>query len=928
MGAKLTRSLRQRLNPILPLPAGEGRGEGEGTARKPSPTCSRRSGPLRILLLLIATFAWTPAAFSQPSSLDPDAAVRATGLSALRRAVEDLRATFGERYPHGQQFLDGLQSAEQQLRAAVASGVDAGGRKALQERIELQGREALLANPLVSGQPILFVVRKQYRPDHHNTATFFPSAVHEYNDGAFTPGGALKVLDLAHGGAVRTLVDVPEGVVRDPEVHFSGNRIVFSMRTNAADSYHIYEINTDGSGLRQFTFAKDVDDLDPLYLPDDSIAFSSTREPKYCACNRHIMANLFRMDADGANIHQIGKSTLFEGHGALMPDGRILYDRWEYVDRNFGDAQALWTCNPDGTGHAVFWGNNTASPGAVIDARIIPGTEQALCIFGSCHDRPWGALAIVDRRLALDGPAAVIRTWPASATNLVKQSGWQIFDAFTPIKLKYEDPFPLSEKYFLASRMTGQGEQMGLYLLDVFGNEILLHTEAPGCFDPMPLGPRERPPVIPERRDFASASATFYVQDVYQGTHMAGVKRGDVKWLRVIESPEKRFWTGPGWGGQGFEGPGMNWTDFGNKRILGTVPVEADGSAYFEVPSDTFVYFQLLDADGQMIQSMRSGTIAQSGERGSCIGCHDERRTAPGMASSSRREEARFKSEVRSSKPEDERSLLASAATGNGLLALRRPPSKLTGWHGAPREFGFLTEVQPVFNQHCVSCHDYGKDAGKTLNLASDRDLVFNTAYNELWRKKVVQVVGAGPPEIQAAYAWGSHASKLVTTLRSNPRCRGKLTAAELDRIVTWIDLNAPYYPSFASAYPANLAGRSPLDDKQLARLEELTSVPLRKLAGHADNRGPQITFDRPELSPCLAQFTDQPEPKYQEALTLIRAGQASLAARPEADTPGFQPCDRDQWREQKYVARQQTEQRNRAAIQQGAKVYEKGREQ
>ena len=800
----------------------------------------------------------------------------ASETESLRQAIGDLATSFGPRYHGGAEFLERVAAIEKDSSRPGLAGLQ---------------RQALFANPLVSGQPILFVVRQQYRPDHHNTATFFPAAQHEYNDGAFTPGGALKVIDFASGGTVRTLLETRDGLIRDPEVHFSGRKIVFSMRTNAADSYHICEINADGSGLRQLTFARDVDDLDPLYLPDDSIAFSSTREPKYCGCNRHIMANLFRMDGDGANIHQIGKSTLFEGHGALLPDGRILYDRWEYVDRNFGDAQSLWTCNPDGTSHSVYWGNNTASPGAVIDARIIPGTEQALCIFGSCHDRPWGALAIIDRQRALDGPAAVVRTWPAEATNLVKQSGWQIFDAFTPIKLKYEDPYPLSEKYFLAARMTGQGEQMGLYLLDVFGNEILLHTEAPGCFDPMPLGPRARPPVIPSRRDFENKPGTFYVQDVYQGTHMAGVKRGEVKWLRVVESPEKRFWTRTVWGGQGIEGPAMNWTDFGNKRILGTVPVEADGSAYFEVPSDTFVYFQLLDENGMMIQSMRSGTIAQSGERGSCIGCHDERRAGP--------------------------------ATTTRLLALRRAPSKLTGWHGPPREFSFLADVQPVLNKHCVRCHDYGKESEKIINFAPDRDLVFNTAYNELWRKKFITVVGAGPPEIQAARSWGSHASKLgKTALRYFKE--GKMNREELDRIVTWIDLNAPYYPTFASAYPDNLAGRSPLDDQQLARLEQLTGVPLRKLAGHAENRGPQISFDRPELSPCLMKLADKTDAKYLEALALIRAGSETLARKPEADMPGFTACETDQWREQKYQARQEQERRNRAALRMAEKVYEK----
>ncbi len=769
-------------------------------------------------------------------------------------------------------------------RLLVAGGVLLGMRAGVAE----PRRETFPTLPQLSQQPILFVVRHQYRPDHHNTATFFPSARGEYNDGGFTPGSALKTIDLAQGGLVTTLLEVPEGVIRDPEVHFDGKRIVFSMRRNLADSYHLYEIAADGTGLRQLTFAADVDDLDPLYLADDSIVFSSTREPKYCMCNRHIMANLFRMEADGANIHQIGKSTLFEGHASLMPDGRILYDRWEYVDRNFGDAQALWTVNPDGTGHAVYWGNNTASPGAVIDARIVPGTGLAIGVFGSCHDRPWGALALIDRRLALDGPAGVVRTWPADAIAWVQQSGWELFDRFMQVKLKYEDPWPLSDEWFLCARMTGEGEQMGIYLLDRFGHEELVHAEAPGCFDPMPLAPRPRPPVIPARRDYSSTEGQFYVQDVYRGAGMAGVKRGAVKWLRVVESPEKRTWTMPVWEGQGIEGPAMNWHDFNNKRILGTVPVAADGSAYFTVPAERFVYFQLLDENRMMIQSMRSGTLVQPGEVTGCIGCHEDRRTAPPVS---------------------------------GFVA--RAPDRLEGWFGPPREFNYLAEVQPVLNRHCLACHDFGGQAGEKLNLAPDRDLVFNTAYNELWRKKMVQVVGAGPAENQPAYAWGSHASKLGRVLLE--RYRDRLTAEEFERVITWIDLNAPYYPSYASAYPDHLAGRSPLDDRRLARLEELTGVPLRRLAGHRSNLGPQLSFDRPELSPCLASLSDPADPRRIEALDLIRAGAAQLKARPDADLPGFVACEIDQWRDEKYAARQRAELRSRDALRTGGKHFETG---
>jgi hypothetical protein len=822
----------------------------------------------------------------------------------LGQAVNDLAARFGKRYPRSREFLARLDAVEQGLRAdnPVVS------IKAREDIAALQ-REALAANPLVRDWPILFVVRRQYAPDHHNTATFFPAARNEYNDGKFTPGGALKAVDFADGaGQVRTLLRAPDGVIRDPETHSEGRRIVFSMRTNLTDSYHLYEINSDGSGLRQLTFARDVDDLDPLYLPDGTIVFSSTREPKYCMCNRHIMANLFRMDADGANIHQIGRSTLFEGHASLLPDGRLLYDRWEYVDRNFGDAQGLWTVNPDGASHALYWGNNTAAPGAVIDARSLPNAEQAICVFGSCHDRPWGALAIIDRRLGLDGPTPVVRTWPPDATNSIRQSGWEIFDAFAAVKLKFEDPYPLSDQYFLCARMTGEGEQMGLFLIDVFGNEVLLHSEPPGCFDPMPLGPKPRPPVLPSRRDFRGQEGFFYVADVYQGSHMQGVKRGAVQWLRVVELPEKRYWTMPVWGGQGIEGPAMNWHDFNNKRILGAVPVEADGSAYFAAPSERFVYFQLLDRNGMMIQSMRSGVIVQSGETAGCTGCHEDRRSAPSRFAAG---EARASS--------------AAASPPDGSLASRlsnRAPRRLADWYGPVREFSYRREVQPVFDKHCVRCHDFGTKGGAVLNLAGDRDLVFNCSYNELWRKKFLRIVGAGPADIQPAYSWGSHTSKLgQVVLRYFTE--GKLTREEMDRVVTWIDLNAPYYPTYACAYPENLAGRAPLNDAQLARLEQLTGVALRSLASHSGNRGPQVSFDRPELSPCLAKFTDQNHPDCREALAIIQSGKELLAKRPEADAEGFIPCVIDQWRDSKYAARQQREARNRAAILSGRRHYD-----
>jgi len=799
-----------------------------------------------------------------------------SGPDALRAAIKDLAADFGGRYPKGKEFLARLDAIERRL----------GGSDAAKARADLGAlqREALIANPLVSEHGIVFVVRAQYPGDHHNTATMFQT--NEINTGKFRGPGALKKIHFGRGGEVTTLLEVPKGVARDPEVGFDGRRIVFAMRRDVKDDYHIYEIYADGAGLKQLTFGKEVSDIDPMYLPDGRIAFGSTREPKYCMCNRHIMCNLFRMDADGANMTQIGHSTLHEGHATLTPDGRILYDRWEYVDRNFGDAQGVWVCNPDGTNHAVYWGNNTKSPGAVLDTRVIPGQERFIATFSSCHDRPWGALAIVDRSRGIDKKEPVIRTWPASAMNMVMKGN---YDMFTRTRPKYEDPYPLADaktnagagKYFLCARQV-KGEQVGIFLIDTFGNEILLHVEGGGCYDPIPLTPRPRPVAIPDRIDLAMERGYFYIHDVYVGTGMEKVERGVVKSLRVVESPEKRSWTQPAWMGSGTQAPGMAWNDFNNKQIIGTAPVEADGSAYFSVPADTFVYFQLLDENGMMVQSMRSGTIARPGETTGCAGCHERR---------------------------------LDSVPNRRRMAFRRPPSKLKPWYGKPRLFNYYTEVQPVFDKYCVRCHDFGKPGAKKVVLAGDLTLSFNVSYMELRRRNLVRVPGAGPPDVMAPYSWGSHASKIVQVLRKGHN-KVKLDPEAFDRIVTWIDINAPYYPSYASAYPKNKHGRSPLDNGQLGLLSRLTGVNMG-----GQSHAARISFSRPEVSPALARLK-KTDPKYKQALAIIQAGKKMLLARPRADMPGFKLIGIEAEREARYQERLRAEAKMRQAVVRGKKAY------
>ena len=788
----------------------------------------------RSVLAAVAALALAPAAFSEHQMPSEKAVASAAA------AVRELGAKF-KAYPVAQ-LLDELSSTASKSTKAF----DAFLLKAL-----------VRENPIVNAHEIAYVTREQYASDHHNTATLFQCG--EINERSYRTQGALKALD-PKTGVVRVIVpEVPSRTVRDPEVDYDGRRIVFSMRKGKADAYHIYIVNSDGSSLAQLTRAKGVSDIDPVWLPDGDILFSSTRNPKYCMCN----------------------------------------DRWEYVDRNFGDAQGLWVCNPDGTRHAIYWGNNTTSPGAVINARAIDPNDSSkvIAVLGSCHDRPWGALGIIDRAKGVDGKEPVLRTWPDWYRDRIHAGGKEDFDSSRAIRLKYADPFPLDAEHFIAVRMTGRGEETALVYLDLHGNEVVFHAEAPGCHSPVVLRASKKPVVQSEQRTFEAPTAPglFYVQNIYVGTHMKGVKPGSVKAIRVVESPEKRSWTRPrGWEGQGAQAAAMNWHSFENKRILGTVPVEVDGSAYFEVPANTFVYFQALDAEGKMVQSMRSGAYLQPGEKYGCVGCHENR--------------------------------VGEAAPVTGKpLAMQRAPSKLDGAYnlaglerGTPPHFySFQREVQPVFTAKCINCHDYGKKAGEKINLSGDKGAFFCTSYVDLWALGYVTCIGGGPASIQPAYSWGSHASKLTKKLYGHGGV--ELTDEERDRIITWMDVNAPYYPQYESAYPDNLCGRMPFTFAEKARIEKLCGRVIS--SAHGKRQREQLNFDRPECSRILEGVKGKPA--CGKALALIRKGQERLKATPRCDMEGFVPCAADQAREFRYQRRLAEERRVYEAIRTGRKVYD-----
>lgn len=794
----------------------------------------------------------------------------------------------------------------------------------------------------LSGKKVIFINRPQYSTDHHNTHNMFPNAPWEYNDGAFRAGGAVRVLDI-DSGKVSTLMETSTGSYRDLDVSYDGKKILLSYRANVNDSYNIWEytLSDDMTSIvdsKQLTAMRYAEDMDPMYMPSGNIIFSSTRDPKIVMCNRQCGFNLYRMEADGANIVRIANSTLAERPNDVLPDGRILYERWEYNDMNFGTAQALWTVNEDGTQQATYYGNNSPA-GAAIDAKSIPDTQLVAAILGSCHDLAWGALAIIDRREGVDGKAAVLKTWPAEAINLVQdENSGDNVDAYWRGKIsnKYEDPRPIDSNNILVTRtMSGDNSRTGLYHINIEeGSENLIYADSNagwGTFDSAIIQPRAKEITLSEKRDYKDNVGTFFVQNVYEGAHMQGVAPGTVTTLRVVESMPKRYVTrGNDWEALGgtngsvvaTERAGVNWSSLEVKRVLGEVPVYSDGSAYFEVPQDKFVYFQLLDADGRMVQSMRSGTLVQSGEKTGCVGCHEDRRITPTMNNKSKTPIALQQN--------------FTVVDGVGVnkpdkLRVYGDENEFTAYENT-KNMNYLTEVQPIFTAKCLDCHGYDNAAGQ-LTLVPDKGVMFNASYVDLWRARgtsapwnnYVGAIGAGPAAFTTAKAWGSYASPLVQAVFSDKHAQylqsvGKtLTIAEKRKIAEWVDVNGTYYGDYACNYPNNPGGRSPLTRS------ELDSIPNGGLGWNfssRENRAMPIYFDNPEQSPILKRWAVG-STAYNNTLNLIRTGQARLQANPDVDMPGYQMRAEEVWRTQFVEVRAQIEAKNRAAINSGTKRYD-----
>jgi hypothetical protein len=583
-------------------------------------------------------------------------------------------------------------------------------------------------------------------------------------------GGRLCRLDL-RTGKVTILLDDPEGGVRDPAVHYGGKTILFSYRKGKSPHYLLHTIRADGSGLRQLTDGP-YDDVEPVWLPDGGIMFVSTRCNRCVNCHITQTAILYRCDADGSNVRPLSSNNEHDNTPWLLPSGQVLYTRWEYVDRNQMAFHHLWIMNPDGTRQTVFFGNQ--HPGTtMIDAKPIPGSHRVVASFSPGHGiiEHAGVVTVVDPRCGPDDPSRARRI------------------SRTP---DYRDPWAFGEDAFLAARgpylflLDGKGRAQILYKLPDADIQRGLQ-----CHEPRPLVPRPREPVVPFGPDWQQRTGRLALLDVYQGRNMAGVRRGEIKKLLVLETlPKPINYTG-----------GMEPLSYGGtftlERILGTVPVEHDGSAHFELPALRSFFFVALDEKELSVKRMQSFLTVMPGETTTCIGCHEQRTLAPSNPPfpppSARRAPAARLVEPTVAQPE-----------GTGLMALRRPPDPITPFAGVPDVLDFPRHIQPILNQHCVRCHDEDKRGGG-ISLSGDRGPIFSIGYYTLTARGLIadgrNGMGNRPPR-----SIGSSASRLVKLLDGS-HYEAKPTDHQRRIIRLWIDSGAAYPGTYAALGTGMIGG-------------------------------------------------------------------------------------------------------------------------
>ncbi len=623
-----------------------------------------------------------------------------------------------------------------------------------------------------------------------------------------SPGGGRLVAYNLRTGRERVLLDDIEGAVRDPVLNYEATKILFSYRKGNSRNYHLYEIGVDGKGLEQITSGKEVDDIEPCYLPDGSIMFVSSRCYRWVPCWYTQVGIMYKCDADGSRIRQISFGVEHENTPWMLPDGRVLYTRWEYVDRFTNAFHHLWTVNPDGTGQMVYYGN-LSGPHVMIDAKPVPGSDKVAAIFSPWHGRRehQGNLILLDVSY---GPTDT-RPSPEKGKPHLNPLAEKLVNKHedSSTRWKWRDPWAFSEDCFLIA-----GPE-GIYVMDGEGNSECVYSAPEGTrewvdghgykgtyrvwvHEPRPVIPREREPMPAERVDYGEDSATMLLADINESRNLEGVDKDEISSILVLEElprPVSPIWS---YGDLGYFGI-YRRSDVGLTgsllihRVLGAVPVEKDGSAYFKVPAKRALFFVALDKDGRSVKRMQSFVSAMPGETASCVGCHESRLLTP-------------------------RTRLPGK-----IMAAKRAPSEIKPVPGVPDSgiIDFPRDIQPVITKHCMPCHSAEKHAGNVI-LTGTRTARTSNAYAQFVMREQTGITGRdyklNDRGNRSARSLGSAISPLLKKLRGKRHHGVEVSEKEYSLVRAWVESSALFSGTYAKlAHP-----QPPIAEKGFAPVADI----------------------------------------------------------------------------------------------------------
>ncbi len=676
---------------------------------------------------------------------------------ALERAIN----AFAAKYPDVYKDKDALHKRVADLRQTVAAaGNDFSAKIAVAQQVEALNDAVFLKHPAVDFKELLFVRRSSGSvhtglPQNWQGNSSVP--LHGYvNDVVRAP--------LKQGGEEPQVVYASDCFIGDVDLDYDAQRIMFSGGKSGERGWRVFETALSQPGaVREITppDQPDIDYYDPCYLPDGRRLFVATSgyQGVPCVGGSDYVGNLHSMDPDGT-IRRL----VFDQDNSWCPtalvNGRILYLRWEYTDSAHYFSRVLMSMNPDGTDQKAFYGSNSYWPNSLFYARPLPGSATKFVGIVSGHHgvARKGELVLFDASRGRHETSGAVQRIPGYGKPVENITRDQLVNGSKPLFLH---PFPLSDELFLVS-MEGDNGRFSIMLADIYDNLIQLwQSPFENLYEPIPLKTQPRPPLPADRVVKGKKDCTVYLVGAHLGEGLRGVPRGKVKSFRIFQyeySPRNA-------GGHydiGFEGP---WDP---RVMLGTVDVEADGSCMFTAPANVPLAMQPLDEDGKAMQIMRSWFVGMPGERVSCEGCHEQQNNSP---------------------------------IGHATQAVLKNPQPIKPWYGPRRNYAFVREVQSVLDQSCVGCHN-GKATAKN-RLGQPIPDFENTPGDSGFSKAYVNLmpyVRRNGPEgdyhLLTPLEFHVDTSELTQLLKKGHH-GVNLSAEQWDRLITWMDLNVPYWGSW-----------------------------------------------------------------------------------------------------------------------------------